>query len=296
MLYLKADVVKPFSFISCGQFVNAGWQHDKRTLDSFEVIFGVRGCAYIQQDEEKYEVTPGKALLLLPGHTHKGYRRSEEEVSFYWFHFRCTENIELLTDKAALPLLRSLTSDYYRNDARQFIVLPGFFTPAESEKLMVLMKQLLHHAYSEKAMTLTNSYLFTLLLMEFSQQAITSLSPKRVADKNGRIVSEICEWLRINLDKEYTVTELAERFSFNKDYLCRLFTRYTGMPIVKYCNALRLSRAKELLCCTGLSIKEISYVLGYRDDKYFMKLFKACENLTPSEYRSSYYLTHMNNR
>ena len=295
MLYLKADVTIPLSFISCGQFANSGWIHEKRTIDSFEVIYGIKGCAYIQQDAEQYAVTPGQALLLLPGHPHRGYRESEEEVSFYWMHFRCADGFELLADKAAQSLLYPLASNAYLNSASSSVLIPGFFKPAESERLVILIKQLLHCANSQKSMALTNHYLLTLILMELSQQAISTLPPQGGYDKTFRKFAEMNEWLRVNIGKEFTVEEIAVKFNFNKDYLCRLFKKHTGMPLIKYINGLKIAKAKELLCCSALSVKEIAYTLGYKDEKYFMKLFKSFENLTPSAYRSSYYLTHMNN-
>ena len=144
-------------------------------------------------------------------------------------------------------------------------------------------------------MSLTNNYLLTLILMELSQQALSALPPQGRQDRTSRVFSEMNEWLRLNVSKNYTVEEIADKFNFNKDYLCRLFKKHTGMPLIKYINGLKIAKAKELLCCSALSIKEIAYALGYKDEKYFMKLFKACENLTPTAYRGSYYLTHLNN-
>lgn len=294
MLYLKADVTRPLSYISCGQFIKDGnWIHDKRNIDSFEIIYGIKGCAYIQQDEDKFEVTPGKALLLLPGHVHKGYKESESEVSFYWMHFKCTDNFELLSSKAAQSLMFPLISGSYLNKSCHFIMIPVFFKPNESEKLIIQIRQLLHSAYSKNCMMLTNNYLLTLVLMELSQQIVAS-SANDLHDETSRKFSEIIEWLRININKNYSVTEIAKKSNFNKDYLCRIFKAHTGMSIIKYINGLKISKAKELLFCSELSIKEISYALGFSDEKYFMKIFKAYENLTPSEYRRSYYRTHLN--
>ena len=296
MLYLKADVTKPVSYISCGQFVSDGnWIHDKRNIDSFEIIYGLKGCVYMQQDDERFEVAPGKVLLLLPGHEHKGYKESESEVSFYWIHFKCGDTFELLPDKAAQSLMFPLSSGAYLNNTCHFVMVPVFFRPNESEKLTVQIRQLLHCAYSKNYMALTNNYLLTLVLMELSQQVVSSAS-NDLRDETSRKFSEIIEWLRINISKNYSVAEIAEKFNFNKDYLCRIFKKHTGISVVKYINGVKISKAKELLCCSEFSIKEISYSLGFSDDKYFMKLFKAYEKLTPSEYRGLYYRTHLNDK
>ncbi|HEX3038038.1 MAG TPA: AraC family transcriptional regulator [Oscillospiraceae bacterium] len=296
MLYLKADVTTPLSYISCGQFLSSGnWMHAKRNIDSFELIYGIKGCAYIQQDEDKYEITEGTALLLLPGHVHMGYQESIGEVSFYWMHFQCAGNFELLNSKIAQMQISSLTPGSYLNNSYHFITIPVLFKTNKNEKLNILIRQLLHCAFSKNDMALTTNYLLTLVLMELSQQILMSNS-NDIGDGTNRKITEITEWLRININKDYSVEEIAKKFNFNKDYLCRIFKEHTGMSIIKYINGEKISKAKELLCCSEISIKEISSVLGFNDEKYFMKLFKNYENITPSEYRNSYYKIHLNDQ
>ena len=43
-----------------------------------------------------------------------------------------------------------------------------------------------------------------------------------------------------------------------------------------------------------MKIKEISLEVGFYDEKYFMKTFKKYEDVTASEYRQSYFRTHIN--
>jgi transcriptional regulator GlxA family with amidase domain len=113
-------------------------------------------------------------------------------------------------------------------------------------------------------------------------------------DKNGKL-SSIVEWIRANLQKEITVKELSERYNYNSDHLSRLFKKHLGVTPIKYVNAVKVLKAKELLSLTDKSIKEISYETGFKDEKYFMKLFKSAESLTPTEYRQAYHKMHVNN-
>ncbi|MDP4090843.1 MAG: AraC family ligand binding domain-containing protein, partial [Bacillota bacterium] len=67
MNYLKAKISKPLDFVACGHFISEeNWTHMKRTIDNFEIIIGINGAVYVQQDNERYEVTQGKVLLLFP--------------------------------------------------------------------------------------------------------------------------------------------------------------------------------------------------------------------------------------
>lgn len=67
------------------------------------------------------------------------------------------------------------------------------------------------------------------------------------------------------------------------------------MCMQEYIHKLKISKAKELLY-SGQSIKEIAYSLGFQDEKYFMRLFKKYENVTPTEFRKAYYRTYINTK
>lgn len=62
-----------------------------------------------------------------------------------------------------------------------------------------------------------------------------------------------------------------------------------------YINNLRLSKSKNLLLNSNLNIKEISKELGFIDEKYFLKLFKKYENITPKQYRNAFIKAYLNN-
>ncbi|MGI8384332.1 helix-turn-helix domain-containing protein [Robertmurraya sp. P23] len=67
------------------------------------------------------------------------------------------------------------------------------------------------------------------------------------------------------------------------------------MNVLEYLHYLKIRKAKELLSSTSYIIKEISYQVGIYDEKYFMRLFKKHENMTPSEFRKAYSRINLNN-
>ena len=52
-----------------------------------------------------------------------------------------------------------------------------------------------------------------------------------------------------------------------------------------YLNHFRIEQAKELLCQTELSIKNISIDVGFSDEFYFSRLFKKSVGVSPQHYR-----------
>lgn len=158
-----------------------------------------------------------------------------------------------------------------------------------------LFHQLLHNTNLDHYSRYAADYSLTLMMVEITQQAIYELYKDRPLNTDYRFV-EVLEWIRININTPLTVTEIAERFNYNSDYLSDLIHRKTGLPLMKYIHKAKIAKSKEMLLKTQTSIKQIAYNLGFHDDKYFMKLFKKYEDITPTEYRNAFFMTHMNNR
>ena len=52
---------------------------------------------------------------------------------------------------------------------------------------------------------------------------------------------------------------------------------------------------KNTLVSSNISIKEVAWSSGFQDEKYFLKLFKKKEGMTPSEYRNAFFSKKLNN-
>lgn len=97
-------------------------------------------------------------------------------------------------------------------------------------------------------------------------------------------IQEIIRYLNENFNKDIVQDEIAGKFYISPQYLSRLFKEQTGKNFSDYLIMLRLSKAKELLEETNMSIKDISYSVGYSDPNYFSRLFKKEMGISPSEY------------
>lgn len=286
MLYFETKINNPLSFISCGQFISPGdWVHSKRTINSFEIIIGVEGVLHLQQEEEKYEVRPGNVLHLYPSYCHKGYAPSNTRTSFYWLHYVCRNPYSIFGEEEL-----GAPASY-----RDSIIIPTYSTPPSIEKIIIQFKQLLHITTSKYYTPYSADYLLSSMLIELTQQTMFNSFGSAPASEMDNRLTAMLEWLRINIQKDISIDEIAHEFKFNKDYMSRLFKKHTGTSIKNYINSMKVSKAKELLCRSDMNIKEIAYWLGFNDEKYFMRLFKEYEHLTPSAYRNAYYNTHLNN-
>lgn len=297
MSYLLANIERPLIFSSCGHFVSdGGWTHSKRVIDNYEIIIGLTGTLYIRQDSENYEISPGDVLTLYPGKVHSGYRPTTEPCSFFWLHFTCKEQNTIISNEDAHKNISIMKSSPLFNKMSENMLIPDKFRPDNKERILIQFRQLLDINSNQYYTTHIADYLLTSLMIELTQQAIGKIpaTAGNIHESSWKI-SIILEWIRINLHKDITVDKIADKFGYSSDHLSRLFKKHVGASAIKYINGMRILKAKELLCLSEKNIKEISYLIGFKDEKYFMKLFRHTENMTPTDYRKAYHKIHMNN-
>ena len=107
---------------------------------------------------------------------------------------------------------------------------------------------------------------------------------------------EIYEWIRINASPTLRTRDVAAHFGYSRDHVTRILRKAYGCGVSELRVRFVCASARELLCNTGLYIKEISHRLGFADDKAFIGFFKYHEGVFPEQFRRRFSRTHMNNR
>ncbi|MEH7274277.1 helix-turn-helix domain-containing protein, partial [Neobacillus vireti] len=106
--------------------------------------------------------------------------------------------------------------------------------------------------------------------------------------KNSNIIYDIEKYLQANFDRDVKLQEISEQFYISREYISRKFKQEFQVNISDYLVSIRMKKAKSLLKNSQLKIYEIAAMIGYQDDKYFRKVFKKVEGITPNEYRAEY--------
>ncbi|WP_223589059.1 response regulator transcription factor [Neobacillus bataviensis] len=100
-------------------------------------------------------------------------------------------------------------------------------------------------------------------------------------------IREAIDYINKNIKNELTQKEVADHVHLNPSYLSVLFKEHVKLTFSEYVTRRRIQRAKELLISTNLPINDIAEESGYKTAKYFIKIFKELEGLTPSAYRKT---------
>ncbi len=86
----------------------------------------------------------------------------------------------------------------------------------------------------------------------------------------------------------WTLTELAGRLHLAPGYLVRLFKSATGLPPMAYLSRFRVETAAALLLHTDHPVTHIGRSVGWPDQNYFARRFKAHYGLSASAYRQRF--------
>ncbi len=100
-------------------------------------------------------------------------------------------------------------------------------------------------------------------------------------------IRKAVSYLRLNSSQDVRLSELAGVAGFAPSYLSRLFRREVGVTVPQYVRALRCGQAARLLRETDLPVSDISAYVGYPDNNYFVKAFRAQYGMTPGAWRES---------
>ena len=106
-----------------------------------------------------------------------------------------------------------------------------------------------------------------------------------VVTEGNVIIKEATEYIREHLSEELNQKIVAEQVGVTTSYLSTLFTQEFGYGFVDYLNKQRMELACDYMHDGKMKIYEMAYRAGFKDEKYFSKVFKKVTGKSPSEYR-----------
>ena len=113
----------------------------------------------------------------------------------------------------------------------------------------------------------------------------TALLARQYLSENNPVTARIKQYIKKNYAKKPSLTDLAEQFHYNQNYMSTFFKEKTGENISDYWQGVRLKKAESLLRSTSHQISEISELVGYSDYRHFCTVFKKKHGVSPMQYR-----------
>ncbi len=124
---------------------------------------------------------------------------------------------------------------------------------------------------------------YAILRIEQAANSIRELKSRKI----NPIISKLIVYLDENISEDLSLEMAAKVAGVNPFYLSKLFREETGETFVNHISEKRMQMGKKLLLETEFSVKEIASKIGYNDQNYFSKLFKAKFGVSPTDFRKS---------
>lgn len=115
------------------------------------------------------------------------------------------------------------------------------------------------------------------------QRVITSLRQSEI--NLDKTLQTAIEFITNNLEKSFSISELAKKCCVSESTLYHLFKRELGQSPVSFLNSVRINIAIEQLENTDHSVSTISHAVGFNSENHFRKVFTSLTGTTPLKYR-----------
>lgn len=93
------------------------------------------------------------------------------------------------------------------------------------------------------------------------------------------------DYISDHLHGKIMIEDAADYLKISPAYLSRLFKAETGIAFSNYVSKTKAEEAANLLTFSEYSDSEISNLLGFSSQSYFIKIFKKYMGVTPKEYK-----------
>jgi AraC family transcriptional regulator len=103
-------------------------------------------------------------------------------------------------------------------------------------------------------------------------------------------INKVFDYIEVNLEKQFTLDELAAAANFSKFHFHRLFLALVGETPFQFILRVRLERAASLILSNSRdSITDIALKCGFTDISIFSRNFKSYFRKSASQYRQEKY-------
>lgn len=99
---------------------------------------------------------------------------------------------------------------------------------------------------------------------------------------------EIMQYIVSNLDKEISLSSLADEMYVSTSTLSRIFKKSTGVYFADYVSRLRVQAAVPQLAFSDQSLTQIALGCGFTNSAGFSRTFRKYMGMTPTEYREQH--------
>lgn len=263
---------------------NAAQQKIPHSHDFFEIHIPYKGSAKIFTDNKTVHFKKGSFSITRPGEEHSWEPvQAPLALLLMWILIE-PHSIHSISAN----LVPDIVKNFFYTDSPVFR-LPDFFFPSFD----VLIDEFQKNHSADSRIIMNN--LFQILILQLARtvnppRIMSSVRPKYPVDLKqltGRMfLSRIDEYMQSNLANISSLEQIASHFDISTRSLTRRYSAAKGKSVWEILNEFRLDKAKTLLKCSYMSVKEIAEKCGFSDVHYFSNRFKKHYGISPATFKT----------
>ncbi|MBM6935693.1 AraC family transcriptional regulator [Enterococcus cecorum] len=239
----------------------------RKTLDSFLLVYVSNGSGILQVRNQQYALNTGNIAVI-----------------------NCLDSYKLNADSQGWQIFWIHINGKMMKEIYKMILDIGKDNPIFQLNSLVEITKIWEEIYATTNSDtkikelLINEQLFHLINQVLKVQSEFLQTTTSHKEK----IQQVRNYLEENFSSQISLDQLAEIFYINKYYLTRIYKEIYQQTINQTLTQLRITKAKELLRYSELSMVEIAVSCGFQDASYFSKVFKKIEGESPQKYRTSW--------
>ena len=234
------------------------------------IHFVLKGKGMYQAAGQKHVLTAGQGFLIEPD-TQTFYQADRDDPwSYLW-----------------IGVGGSKAGQYIRDIGLSSNKL--IFRSQNGEELKKIVLDMLKHT----ELTTANLYyqqgrlydFFSVLARDVMIDSYAATENGTKVIKENRYIQEAMAFVKSEYAHGVGVQEMADHLNVSRSYLYTLFRKELHISPRAFLQKYRISRARELLVLTELSVESVGNSCGYENTESFARAFKQENKMTPTQFR-----------
>ncbi|MBI9008518.1 MAG: AraC family transcriptional regulator [Tenericutes bacterium] len=261
-----------------------------RQIWDHEIIYIEEGSMKITIDGKLYIVKKDDVIILRPGVPHIIEWNNEDckQPHVHFDFFEQENSSEVGVSLRNPSQMNYIEKNYFREDylSKNSIDLPYVFHLKQSR----IVKTLIYKIIDEYEYKFQN-YQIVLkgLLIQLFAYILRDYRLGQIKNHhvNVGLLDELVEYMVENSENSLTLDDFVDFSGIGKWELNHVFKEGYLITPMRYYNNLRLSKAKNLIMFSGLSIKQVAYKMNFDSPQTFSRWFKNLDEHPPVFYKQN---------
>lgn len=278
-------------YLRRGLYHKAQFSMKPRIIFDYELLYLEKGQMLVQIEGIDHHLKAGQLLLVKPGKYHIIRTIGDEVAWMPHIHFDLIEDELSPRIPVNFKVLEQCTIEekaYIREDLLSSAPFnfPDIMSLHNHKDILHLVRKLItldrHKACGDELKVKS-------MIIQLISEIHKGLNTEKEQDLyiHNKELEDTAEFILTHYNKRIPLETLAKQACLSVYHYQRLFKKKYGVTPGEFQIRYRLTKAKEMMVYTQMSIADIGIAVGYQQLSSFSKAFKGKEGMSPREYRKT---------